>query len=169
MESIKAIVENSAQKVKAPELHQVTQASMPPDPYEEARISEELYRELQQEKAKGQAIAKEVIGAELEEAEQEIGFSARLLVQATLPHSKPKPDPKTGIAPNEFKRSNGYVTVHIQAPAEYGLPYGTYPRLLMVWVTTEAARTKSPELELGDSLNQFMLKLGLNNLYEPKS
>ncbi len=161
MESIKAI-ENLAQKVKAPELHQITQASMPPDPYEEARISEELYRELQQEKAKEQAIAKEVVGAELEEERREIGFSARLLIQATLPHSKPAP----GVT--EFERSNGYVTMKIIADSTYGLPYGTYPRLLLSWVTTEAVRTKSPELELGDSLNQFMAKLDLPNNGGPR-
>ena len=163
MKSTKAIVENLVQKVKAPELHQVTQASTPPDPYEAARISEELYRELQQEKAKEQAIDREGMAAELEEARQEVGFSARLLVQATLPHSKPKPDPRTGIVPNEFERSNGYVTVHIQAPTQYGLPYGTYPRLQLAWVTTEAVRTRSRKLELGDSLNQFMSKLKLTH------
>ncbi len=154
MESIKAI-ENLAQKMKAPELHQITQASMPPDLYEEARISEELYRELQQEKANEQAVAKEVVGAELEEERREIGFNARLLVQATMPHSDPGP----GIT--EFERSNGFVTVTINGRKKYGLPYGTYPRLLLAWVTTEAVRTKSPELELGDSLSQFMAKLDL--------
>jgi hypothetical protein len=108
-----------------------------------------------EEKAKTIAIAKEAVGQEIARAEQEIVFSARLLVQATLPHSKPAP----GVV--EFQRTNGFVTVHIQAPKEYGLPYGTYPRLLLAWVTTEAVRTKSPELELGDSLREFMIKLDL--------
>ncbi len=46
---------------------------------------------LAQEREPDEAIAKEGMAAELEEARQEVGFSARLLVQATLPHSKPKP------------------------------------------------------------------------------
>ncbi len=101
------------------------------------------------------AIAKEAMTAEVEEANQEVGFSARLLVQATMPHSKPKPEVF------QFRRSNGIVTVNICGRMEYGLPYGTYPRLLLAWVTTEAVRTKSTELELGDSLSQFMAKLDL--------
>jgi len=106
-------------------------------------------------KAKGLIIAKEGIEAEIVEAKQEIGFSARLLVQATLPHSKLPPEV------TEFERSNGFVTTRIMSPKAYGLPYGTYPRLLLAWMTTEAVRTKSPDLELGRSLAAFMEKLDL--------
>ena len=41
------------------------------------------------------------------------------------------------------------------------LPYSTLTRLLLAWVCTEAVRTQSPELVLGDSLAEFMLKLDL--------
>ena len=41
------------------------------------------------------------------------------------------------------------------------LPYGTLPRLLLAWVCTEAVRTQSPELVLGDSLSEFMRRLGI--------
>jgi hypothetical protein len=101
------------------------------------------------------AVVTETIEREAEEATQEVGFSARLLVQATLPHSKPPP----GLT--EFQRSNGYVTINITSRKQFGLPYGTYPRLLLAWLTTEAVRTKSPELELGASLRGFIGKLGL--------
>jgi len=107
-------------------------------------------------------IALESAQQEIEEAEREVGFSARLLVQATLPHSKPKQD--VGV----FERSNGFVTVKIVVDPTCGLPYGTYPRLLLAWVTTEAVRTKSPVLEMGDSLNQFMSKLNLGNTGGPQ-
>lgn len=82
-----------------------------------------------------------------------LGYMARVLVQATMPHSA-----KEG---NEFSRSNGRLHVSILAPAEVGLPYGSYPRLLLAWLTTEAVRTKSSTLYLGDSLSEFMGKLGL--------
>lgn len=82
-----------------------------------------------------------------------LGFMARVLVQATLPHSAQEG--------NEFTRSNGYLTVSILAPADIGLPYGSYPRLLLTWLTTEAVRTKSRELMLGPSLSAFMAELGL--------
>jgi hypothetical protein len=42
------------------------------------------------------------------------------------------------------------------------MPYGSYPRLLLTWLTTEAVRTKCPTLQLGDSLSQFMAALGLS-------
>jgi hypothetical protein len=95
----------------------------------------------------------EIIGADPRDA-GEVGFMARLLVQATLPHSRP--------TTREFERSNGLLTIRMSATKEgIGLPYGTYPRLLLSWVTTEAARTKSPELHLGHSLSAFMAQLGL--------
>jgi len=120
------------------------------------QTTEEAHAELMREKATEKGGTVESITRRVEEEAREIGFSARLLVQATLPHRKPKP----GVT--EFERTNGLVTVTITARGKYGLPYGTYPRLLLAWITTEAVRTKSPELELGDSLRQFLGKLGLD-------
>lgn len=82
-----------------------------------------------------------------------LGYMARVLVQATMPHSA-----KAG---NEFSRTNGNLHVSILSPSEVGLPYGSYPRLLLAWLTTEAVRTKSSTLHLGESLSEFMRKLGL--------
>lgn len=82
-----------------------------------------------------------------------LGYMARVLVQATMPHSA-----KAG---NEFSRTNGRMHVSILAPSDVGLPYGSYPRLLLAWLTTEAVRTRSPTLHLGESLSEFMGKLGL--------
>ena len=93
------------------------------------------------------------IEAETAREADALGFMARVLVQATLPHSA-----QVG---NEFTRSNGHLTVSILAPSEIGLPYGSYPRLLLAWLTTEAVRTKSRELVLGPSLSAFMAELGL--------
>jgi len=82
-----------------------------------------------------------------------IGFISRALTQATLPHRP--------IAGNEFTRCNGNLTLSIMSPSIIGLPYGIIPRLLVSWVTSEAVRTRSPELELGPSLSYFMRELGL--------
>ena len=82
-----------------------------------------------------------------------LGFMARAMVQATLPHSK--------VAGNEFTRRNGHYSLTILSPSSIGLPYGSIPRLLLAWVTTEAVQTKSRELELGDSLSGFMRELDL--------
>jgi len=83
-----------------------------------------------------------------------LGFMARAMVQATLPHKK--------VEGNEFERRNGAFTLSLLAPAKIGLPYGSIPRLLLAWVTTEAVKTQSRELELGDSMSAFMAELGLS-------
>ena len=93
----------------------------------------------------------------------EMAFMARALVQATLPHSDPGEVPIWG-------RTNGRLTLTIKPDWELdpktnqshcvGIPYGTIPRLLLFWITTEAVKTKSRRLELGSSLSAFMRELG---------
>ena len=93
------------------------------------------------------------IEAESAQTAGALGFLARAMVQATLPHKK--------VAGNEFERKNGAYTLHLLAPAKVGLPYGTVPRLLLAWLTTEAVRTQNRELFLGDSLSHFMHELDM--------
>ena len=47
------------------------------------------------------------------------------------------------------------------ATGNYKLPYGNLLRLLMAWLSTEAVRTQSREISLGDSLSEFMRTLGI--------
>jgi hypothetical protein len=82
-----------------------------------------------------------------------LGYMARVLVQATMPHR--------ATPARQFRRTNGELTVTITALGDFPLPYGTYPRLLLAWLATEAVREKTREIVLGDSLTQFMQKLGL--------
>lgn len=92
---------------------------------------------------------------EAEEAKRAgaLGYMAKSLVQANLPHKKP--------TTNEYKKINGNYSLIILAPSEIGLPYGTMPRLLLSWITTEAVKKKSKEITLGDNLSDFMRNLGL--------
>jgi hypothetical protein len=100
-------------------------------------------------------VVREALASELEAARQagQVGYMARLLAQATLPHSDPKA--------TEFQRSNGLVTLTIVSPSAVGLPYGSLPRLLLVWLTTEAVRTRERTLVLGPTLSEFMRQLEL--------
>lgn len=88
-------------------------------------------------------------------------FMARQLVQATLPHKNPG-DVRV------WSRTNGNLTLVIQpgwntkTNKSFGYPYGTIPRLLLFWLTTEAILKKTPRLELGHSLAGFMEELGLS-------
>lgn len=101
------------------------------------------------------ALINQALAIEDEQAQEAgaLGFMARAMVQATLPHR--------AVAGNEFERRNGSFTLTLQAPSKIGLPYGSVPRLLLAWVTTEAVKTKSRELELGDSMSAFMAELGM--------
>jgi len=101
------------------------------------------------------ALIEDALSIERESAKDAgaIGFIARALAIATMPHRK--------VQGGEFSRSNGLFTLTMYAPLSVGLPYGSYPRLLLSWLTTEAVRTKSREIELGDSLSGFMGELGL--------
>jgi hypothetical protein len=97
----------------------------------------------------------ESMAIEAEDAKQAgvVGFMARAMTQTTLPHRK--------AAGNEFVRNNGTFELTILSPSSVGLPYGSIPRLLLSWMTTEAVRTKSSILELGPTLSAFMAELGL--------
>ena len=104
---------------------------------------------------RSQRLAREALAIEAEEARAAgaLGFMARILVQATLPHSRPKT--------HEFERVNGRFTLWMSAPPSVGLPYGSYPRLVLAWLSTEAVRTRSREIQLGPTFSSFMYKLGL--------
>ena len=109
-------------------------------------------------------------GAEIrsnpEPAPEDIAFMARQLVQATLPHSAPKGNPP------EWSRQNGNLTLAIRPGYTtdlktrkrvcLGYPYGTIPRLLLFWITTEALRTGNHRIQLGTSLTAFMRELELD-------
>ncbi|RME85933.1 MAG: pirin [Zetaproteobacteria bacterium] len=82
-----------------------------------------------------------------------IGYVARALVAATLPHSCPHT--------RQWVRRNGPFVLTITALRTEGLPYGTIPRLVLCWMCTEAVRTQSRELLLGRSLSEWMARLGL--------
>lgn len=97
----------------------------------------------------------EALAIEAEDAKSAgaLAFMARALVLATMPHSKPE-----GLI---FKRQNGFYTLRMVGHEDFGLPYGSLPRLLLVWLTTQAVRYKTQVLSLGDTLTEFLNELGL--------
>jgi hypothetical protein len=100
----------------------------------------------------------------------ERAFMARQLVLCTLPHTDP------GNVP-VWKRTSGNTALGIQPGVDLdteksiGYPYGSIPRLLLFWMTTEVQHTKNRDditliekrtLYLGRSLDSFMREVGLN-------
>jgi hypothetical protein len=73
-----------------------------------------------------------------------------------MPHRNPGDDVR------EFRRVNGNARLYLQAGPERGLPYGVYPRLMLVWLTGVVVRSGgNPRVHLGRSLTDFLGKLGL--------
>ena len=107
-------------------------------------------------------IVAEAVETEVAEAREagEIVYYARILGQIGLPYTRPET--------NEFTRVNGALTVSFMAPGGIGLPYGMIPRLLLCWLTTEAVRTRHRELQLGQSLNEFLARLKIERTGGPR-
>lgn len=101
-------------------------------------------------------IIKTSLAMEYEDAKEAglVGYMARCLVQATMPHTDPKA--------NYFERTNGLMTLSIMGKPNVGLPYGSVPRTLLAWICTEAVRTKDPVLNLGRSQSEFLEKLNMH-------
>ena len=90
------------------------------------------------------------------EADPDLGFMARLMALCSLPRTNPGDR-------HQYKRVNGPYKLVMVAGADNKLPYGSLPRLLLAWVSTEAVRTRSRELVLGRSLSEFMRTLGISS------
>ena len=116
------------------------QSKDPPRTHQLARVSE---------------LFSDYLSGEVDQARRagEIGYMARTLVLATLPHRR--------TVETSFVRTNGAFRLAIMADPETGLPFGTIPRLLLSFLTTEAVRTKSLEIVLGNNLTGFLNKLGM--------
>jgi len=88
-----------------------------------------------------------------ESAVEGISFQYVPLIQCSFPHA----DPKHAAA---FTRRNGWLELTLGTTrAEIGLPYGVPARLLTIYCTSEAVRTQSPEIYLGDSVHDFLRRL----------
>lgn len=94
-----------------------------------------------------------------------LGFTARVLVQASLPHRNPK---ESQLKNNAWIKKNGNFSLIIQQGLDregdyIGFPFGNIPRLLLAYFSTQAVQLKSREVPLCDSLSEFMRALGMNS------
>ena len=82
-----------------------------------------------------------------------ISFQYVPLIQCSFPHADPKDATK-------FTRKNGWLELTLGTThPDTGLPYGVPARLLTIYCTSEAVRTNSPEIYLGDSVHDFLRRL----------
>lgn len=105
-----------------------------------------------------------------------VGYMARALVQATLPYREPKDVPVWGRRAGDISlmMQPGYYMADKEVikgrrkviepvGVSIGFPYGSIPRLVVAWLSSEAVKTKSREILLGDSLSQFMDAIGMTS------
>lgn len=77
--------------------------------------------------------------------------------------------PRRRVEGRSFERHSGHVSIRLDAGTlfngvefiEQPLPYGVTPRLVMVQVSSEAVRTRSRTIGVGDSMRQFLNVLGI--------
>lgn len=82
------------------------------------------------------------------------------LASLSLPYRDP------GAALNAWVRENGNLKITVTPHIENGesrFPYGVIPRLLLTWMTTEAIRTGSPEIQIAKTLNRFLGAMGIGD------
>ncbi|MEM7205844.1 MAG: replication protein RepA [Planctomycetota bacterium] len=77
--------------------------------------------------------------------------------------------PRRRTEARTFERQSGHVSILLEAGklydgkdwVEHPLPYGATPRLVLVHVSSEAIRTRSRSIEIGDSMREFLHQLGM--------
>ena len=70
-----------------------------------------------------------------------------------------------------FERNSGNVSLQIEAGKTFDgqgwqpqfIPYGIIPRLALIHITSEAVRTQSPQIDVGNSVYSFLETLGVGN------
>ena len=100
------------------------------------------------------------LAEETREEADKLGFMSRLLLMVNLPYRDPGDDKKVWL------RRNGQVSIVVSSTYDkngisLGIPYGTYPRLILAYLVTQAVKTQSPIIYLGKEFKNFINLIGL--------
>lgn len=87
-----------------------------------------------------------------------IGIAHTGFAMAALPHKK--------TAETVWKRDGGAVTLIVESGLDsqlrpVGIPFGSLARLILIYLQTEAVKTRSREVELGSSMNAWLGAMGV--------
>jgi hypothetical protein len=104
------------------------------------------------------------IWAEELDTSPEITYQHTVLCQVSLPYANPG-------ELSEWDRSQGAVSLKVYAGEVHepesrkwirlGLPFGPKPRLVLAYLNSYALRHRTPEIDVGNSLTEFVKDLGL--------
>lgn len=96
----------------------------------------------------------------------EVGYINGRFIQSAFPY--------TDTGETKHTTRNGNLSITIASVGEHGLPYGTYPRLVMIWLTMAVISNSQkydqddPErlkIHFGKNLAGFMKQLGITPRY----
>ena len=109
--------------------------------------------------SKGQRQAIDAAGLILAEEEFRLGITHAGFAMTSLPHKR--------IDAPHWKREGHSTKLFVESGIDssgqqIGVPYGSFARLILLYLQTEAIRTGSPEVELGRSMKYWMLKMSLS-------
>jgi hypothetical protein len=101
-----------------------------------------------------------VIGTFLQGAPQPktpVSYYTPILIQCTLPHS----DPKT----RDWVKTNGDVSLIVSSGVDenlkpYGVPYGSFPRLVLAYIITRVIQTGERHIDLSSHFSGFLNEIG---------
>ena len=88
------------------------------------------------------------------------GFVHAGFALTALPHRR--------IAETEWVREAAGLTLRVESGRDErgvaaGIPFGSVARMILLYLQTEAVRTRSREVELGRSMNRWLTAMGVNN------
>lgn len=90
---------------------------------------------------------------------KDLSFMSRLLVMVNLPYRDP------GAEAKNWWRVNGSVSINVtpgyDGNKNLGIPYGSYPRLIVAYLITQAVKTQDPVIKLGSSFREFLNLIGI--------
>ncbi len=93
------------------------------------------------------------------EEEFRLGITHAGFAMTSLPHKR--------IDAPHWKREGNATKLFVESGIDsdgkqIGVPYGSFARLILLYLQTEAIRTGSPEVELGRSMKSWMIRMSLS-------
>lgn len=105
--------------------------------------------------------------AYLSDEDLELGFAYSGWAYGALPHKRLADDAPWGIVSERVKlmvepgRRRVVAADGSQSFEFVGVPYGCHARLILLYLQTEALRTRSREVELGNSMRGWLARVGI--------
>lgn len=98
--------------------------------------------------------------AVLSDEQQRVGIMHAGFAMAALPHKD--------IHDTVWIRQGGSVKLRVESGVDasdvpVGVPFGSIARMILLYLQTEAVKTRSRDIELGRSMNQWLGTMGIDN------